>query len=65
MMLEVEQANKMPAVVKAKGVQVEKDLDNAIADYNKQRAIKEGERIREERRLKDEKERETQKLREL
>ena len=58
MMLEVEDANKRAIDVKDKKKQEEKDLDLKIVEYNRQRALREEERLAEEKRVKDEKERE-------
>jgi len=65
MMAEVEDANRKAIDVKEGKKKEEKDLDQKIVDYNKQRALREEERLAEEKRVKEEKEREVQRLREL
>jgi hypothetical protein len=57
-MLEVEESNKRAIDAKESKKKEERDLDNKIADYNKQKAMREEERFAEERRVKEEKERE-------
>lgn len=57
-MLEVEESNKRAIDAKDSKKREERDLDNKIADYNKQKAMREEERFAEERRVKEEKERE-------
>jgi len=64
-MAEVEDANKKAIDVKDSKKREEKDLDNKIVEYNKQKALREEERLAEERRVKEEKEREVQRLRDL
>ena len=65
MMAEVEDANRKAIEVKESKKKEEKDLDQKIVEYNRQRALREEERLAEEKRIKDEKEREVQRLREL
>ena len=64
-MVEVEEANKRAITVKDYKKKEEKDLDQKIVDYNKQKALREEERLAEEKRIKEEKEREVQRLRDL
>ena len=62
---EVEEANKKQVTVKEFKKKEEKDLEQKIVDYNKQKAMREEEHIAEQRRVKEEKEREVQRLRDL
>jgi hypothetical protein len=64
-MLEVEESNKKAIDSKDMKKKEERDLDQKIAEYNKQKAMREEERLAEEKRIKDEKERALQRLREL
>lgn len=57
-MLEVEESNKRAIGAKEMKKKEERDLDNKIADYNKQKAMRDEERMGEEKRIKEEKERE-------
>lgn len=57
-MLEVEESNKRAINAKDSKKREERDLDNKIADYNKQKAMRDEERMGEEKRIKEEKERE-------
>ncbi len=58
MMGEVEEANKQQVTVKEFKKKEQKDLEQKIVDYNKQKAMREEEHIAEQRRIKEEKERE-------
>ena len=64
-MLEVEESNKRAIDAKESKKREERELDSKIAEYNKQKAMREEERFAEEKRIKDEKEREVQRLRDL
>ena len=65
MMGEVEEANKRAIDVKDSKKKEEKDLDQKIVEYNRQKAMREEERLGEEKRVKEEKEKEVQRLRDL
>jgi hypothetical protein len=65
MMKEVEAANHEAITVKTKKIMEEKDLEQKIVDYNKNKAMREEEEAAEKRRIQQDKERETQKLREM
>ena len=57
-MLEVEESNKRAIDAKDGKKREERELDNKIAEYNRQKAMREEERIAEEKRIKEDKERE-------
>lgn len=65
MMGEVEDANKRAIDVKDQRKQEEKDLEQQIVEYNRQKALREEEKAADIRRIKEEKEREVARLREL
>lgn len=65
MMAEVEEANKRAIDVKDLRKKEEKDLEQQIVEYNRQKALREEEKQAELRRIKEEKEREVARLREL
>ena len=65
MMKEVEAANHEAITVKSKKIMEEKDLEQKIVDYNKNKAMREEEEAAEKRRIQQDKDRETQKLREM
>lgn len=65
MMGEVEEANKRAIDVKDLRKKEEKDLEQQIVEYNRQKALREEEKQAELRRIKEEKEREVARLREL
>lgn len=56
-MLEVEDSNKRAIDAKDSKKREERDLDQKISEYNKQKAMRDEERFGEEKRVKDEKER--------
>lgn len=64
LLAEVIDANKNATVVKDMKKKEEIDLDKKIAEYNRQKAVREEESLSEQKRLHDEKEREVQRLRE-
>jgi len=64
-MQEVEEANKRAIDVKEMKKKEEKDLEQQIVEYNRQKTLREEETMAELRRIKEEKEREVQRLREL
>lgn len=57
-MFEVEESNKRAIDAKDSKKRDERELDQKISEYNKQKVMREEERIGEERRIKEEKERE-------
>ncbi len=59
MMTEVEAANHEAIAVKAKKIMEEKELEQKIVEYNKNKAMREEEEAAEKRRIQQEKERET------
>lgn len=65
MMGEVEEANKRAIEVKDQRKREEKDLEQQIVEYNRQKALREEEKQAELKRVKEEKEREVARLREL
>ncbi len=65
MMAEVEEANKRAIDVKDMRKREEKDLEQQIVEYNRQKALREEEKAAELQRVKEEKEREVARLREL
>ncbi len=65
MIAEVEEANKRAIEVKEHRKQEEKDLEQKIVDYNRNKALREEEKAAELKRVKEEKEREVARLREL
>lgn len=65
MMGEVEEANKRAIEVKENRKKEEKDLEQQIVDYNRNKALREEEKAAELKRIKEEKEREVARLREL
>lgn len=64
LMQAVKESNKRAVEIKSKKSNEEKDLDNKIIDYNKQKALREEELQAELKRIHDEKEKEVQRLRE-
>ncbi len=65
MMGEVEEANKRAIEVKENRKKEEKDLEQQIVEYNRQKMLREEEKAAELKRIKEEKEREVARLREL
>ena len=65
MMGEVEEANKCAIEVKENRKKDEKDLEQQIVEYNRQKMLREEEKAAEIKRVKEEKEREVARLREL
>jgi hypothetical protein len=65
MMQEVEYSNSEAMTVKGRRVQEEKDLEQKIVDYNKNKAQREEEELQEKLRVQQEKEHEVQKLRDM
>lgn len=65
MMGEVEEANKRAIEVKENRKKDEKDLEQQIVEYNRQKMLREEEKAAEIKRVKEEKEREVARLREL
>jgi len=65
MMGEVEEANKRAIEVKENRKKEEKDLEQQIVEYNRQKMLREEEKAAELKRVKEEKEREVARLREL
>ena len=65
MMGEVEEANKRAIEVKENRKKDEKDLEQQIVEYNRQKMLREEEKAAELKRVKEEKEREVARLREL
>jgi hypothetical protein len=65
MMGEVEEANKRAIEVKENRKKDEKDLEQQIVEYNRQKVLREEEKAAEIKRVKEEKEREVARLREL
>lgn len=64
-MAEVEEANRRAIYVKESKKKEEKDLEQQIVEYNRQKAIREEEQTAELKRIHDEKEKEVQRLRDL
>ena len=65
MMGEVEEANKRAIEVKENRKKDEKDLEQQIVEYNRQKVLREEEKAAEIKRVKEEKERDLPRLREL
>ncbi len=65
MMGEVEEANKRAIEVKENRKKDEKDLEQQIVEYNRQKVLREEEKAAEIKRVKEEKEREVARLRDL
>ena len=65
MMGEVEEANKRAIEVKENRKKDEKDLEQQIVEYNRQKVLREEEKAAEIKRVKEEKERDLARLREL
>ena len=65
MMGEVEEANKRAIEVKENRKKDEKDLEQQIVEYNRQKVLREEEKAAEIKRVKEEKERHRARLREL
>ena len=65
MMGEVEEANKRAIEVKENRKKDEKDLEQQIVEYNRQKVLREEEKAAEIKRVKEEKERDVARLREL